>query len=404
MNTKRYNFNKLIKSIYSFLGFALIGYTEIDDTVLIYLRRTRKTTKCPNCSRRVRLNSGYYNRTIRDLDLSYKRVYINFQEYKIKCKCGYNNYEKFDFVRPYSRYTIRFEDYVAMLCELMSLSDVSRVTGIDWKTAKKIDKLYIKKGIVPLEDIYPSRLGIDEIAYEKGHKYLTIVRDLDIGKVIWVGLARKEETLDRFFNELGKDKTKDIELAVVDMWDPYIASIKKNCKTADVVIDRFHLIKIINDAIDKIRKKEFASADDKERKDMKHKRFLILARNKNLKPKQRDNLRFMMKRNRKLYKAYLLKEQIGDIFDEDNENDAYWRLVNWMENVEKSKIDELIKCLKTIRKYFYGIYNYFRYKVTNAGSEGFNNKINIVKRRAYGFSDLEYFKLKIFQSCGVWMP
>lgn len=404
MSPKRYNFNKLIRSIYSFLGFILHDYTEIDNSVLIYLKRIHKTTKCPKCNRRVRLNSGYYDRTIRDLNLSYKQAYVNFKEYKIKCKCGYNNYEKFDFVRSYSRYTIRFEDYIALLCEKMSLSDVSRVMDIDWKTAKEIDKLYIKKKIVPLDNIYPTKLGIDEIAYKKGHKYLTIVRDMVLGKVIWIGLNRKEETLDRFFNELGKDKSKDIEIIVVDMWDPYIASIKKNCQMVDVVIDRFHLMKIINDTIDKIRKKEFAKADDKERKNMMHKRFLILARSKNLKPEQRDNLEFMMKRNKKLYKAYLLKEEIGDIFDEEDENVAYWRLIDWIENVKKSKIEELIKCLKTIRKYFYGIYNYFRYKVTNAGSEGLNNKINVIKRRAYGFSDLEYFTLKIFQSCGAWMP
>jgi transposase len=391
MIPKRYNFNKLIRSIYRFLGFVISGYTLIDDSVIIHLKRKWRKVQCPGCGRRIYPTSKVYERKVRDLDLGPYTAYINFTEFKLRCKCGFEGYEKFDFIRPYSRYTIRFEDYVSILCEKMSLLDVSRVMEIDWKTAKEIDKLYIKSKIGSLDNTFPTKIGIDEIAYEKGHKYLTIVRELFLGKVIWIGLARKEDTLNQFFYELGKEKTRNIELAVVDMWDPYIASIKKNCPIADIVIDRFHLMKIINDAVDKIRKEEFAKADDKERKNMMHKRFLILARSKNLKPEQKDNLEYLMKRNRKLYKAYLLKEEIGDIFDEEDENVAYWRLIDWIENVKKSKIEHLFKCLKTIRKYFYGIYNYFRYKVTNAGSEGFNNKINVIKRRAYGFSDLESF-------------
>lgn len=403
MNRKRYTYNKLIRSIYSFLIFFLNGYTIIsEDTVIIHLKRRRKSTICPQCNRKVKFNSEHRERYVRDLDLGPYRAYIHFIQYRIKCRCGYHRYEEFDFIRKKQRCTIRFEKYVAMLCEKMNIKDVSEVTGLDWKTIKRIDKYYIKKNIAPLDKIFPTKLGVDEVAYEKGHKYLTIVRDLDLGKVIWIGLARKEKTLDKFFVELGEEKTKNIELFVSDMWDPYIASIKKNCPRVEIVFDKFHVLKKINDALDKVRRKEFAQADDKERKEMLHKRFLILARSKNLKPEKKDDLKFLMKKNRRLYKAYLLKEQIADIFNEDNENDAYWRIIDWMENVRKSKIEELIKCLKTISRYFYGIYNYFKYKVTNAQSEGFNTKVNIIKRRAYGFSDLEYFKLKIFQSCGVW--
>ena len=403
MNTKRHNYNKLIRSIYSFLIFFLNGYTIIsEDTVIIYLKRRRKSTKCPQCNRKVKFNSEYRERYIRDFNLGPYKTYIHFIQYRIKCRCGYHKYEEFDFIRKKQRCTIRYEEHVAMLCEKMSIKDVSKITGLNWKTIKRIDKYYIKKNIVSLDKIYPTKLGVDEIAYEKGHKYLTIVRDLVIGKVIWIGLGRKKKTLDKFFKKLGKEKTKNIEVFVTDMWDPYIASIKKNCPSAEIVFDKFHVLKKINEALDKIRKKEFAIADVKERKEMKHKRFLILARNKNLKPEQKDDLEYLMNKNSRLYKAYILKEQIADIFEEDYENDAYWRLIDWMENVEKSKIQELIKCLKTIRRYFYGIYNYFKYKVTNAQSEGFNNKINIIKRRAYGVSDLEYFMLKIFQSCGLW--
>ena len=133
---------------------------------------------------------------------------------------------------------------------------------------------------------------------------------------------------------------------------------------------------------------------------MKHKRFLILARKNNLNRKKKEELKALMEQNITLYKAYLLKEQILDIFSECTEENALKRILRWIKNVEKSGLDEFQTAIKIIQRYFYGIINYFRYRITNAGSEGFNTKINIIKRRAYGFRDIEYFMLKILQSCG----
>ena len=401
MKTKRYQYSKIFKDIYNFPGFAYSQIINLDDIVHIFLRRTRKTARCPKCNRRHPLTTEFYERTIRDLDLCIKQCYITFTENKINCKCGFSGYEKLDFVRSYARCTIRFEEYVAFLCQKMTLIDVCEITSIDWKTAKKIDKYYIKKQMVDLKHITPRRIGIDEIAYDKGHKYLTIVRDLDLNGIIWIGLDRKEATLDWFFYELGEFKSNQIEVAVVDMWDPYIASLNNHCPNVKIIIDKFHLIKKVNEALDEVRKEEFAKASDRERFYMKKKRFMILKREKNLNEKQKENLKELMDRNETLYSAYLLKEQISDILDEDNVTTALDRLSHWTKNVYDSGINSMIKINKTIKKYYYGIMNYFRYKFTNAQSEGFNNKINIVKRKAYGYWDLEYFILKIFQACGV---
>ena len=279
----------------------------------------------------------------------------------------------------------------------MTLKDVAKECMINWRTAKRIDKKKLKEQFKTLKGISPTKIGVDEIAHEKGHKYLTIVRNLDKG-VIWVGIGRKEETLDEFFRGLGEKKSKKIVVAVIDMWDPYIKSIKKNTK-ADIVFDRFHISKQVNEAVDNIRKREFAKADKEEKINMKHKRFLLLYRNKNLDKEQKKNLNELMKQNKNLYKAYLLKEQVFGIFDRKQKNTALERLESWKKNVKKAKIKEFSKLLKTLERYQYGIENYFKHHVTNGASEGYNNKINIIKRRAYGFKDLEYFKLKILQSC-----
>jgi len=218
-------------------------------------------------------------------------------------------------------------------------------------------------------------------------------------KVIWVGEKRKKETLDSFFKELGPEKTDKISVVTIDMSDPYIASVKEHCPNAEIVFDKFHIAKKINEALDKIRKQEFAKAAKSKRIEMKHKRFVILKRKKNLKVKQREDLKTIMKRNKKLYKAYLLKEQALDIMDEEDEQKAIKRLERWMKNVKKSRLPPFKKALQTIQNYLYGIHAYFKHKITNAASEAFNNKIGLLKRRAYGYQDLEYFKLKIINNC-----
>ncbi len=389
---------KAFKQIFCFRGYILCGISVGIDQAVATLKRTKKICNCPTCKKRCSVIETYI-RTIRDLDICGKKCYIILETCHVKCSCGYYGIEKLDFLDKYERCTKRFAEYVAILCQKMSLKDVAEVARIDWKTAKRIDKQALQKFVKDLKKVKPTKIGVDEIAYEKGHKYLTIVRDLDEGRVIWVGEGRSKETLDKFFRELGIKKRKRIIVAVIDMWDPYIASIKENTK-AEIVFDKFHVAKKINEVIDNIRKKEFAKADAEERKLMKHKRFLILARQKNLKPEEVKTLNILIQQNNTLYVAYLLKEQGLDIFDEDNPISGIARLHRWMENVVRAGIEEFEKVLGTIKNYFYGIVNYFKYKLTNAASEGFNTKITVIKRRAYGFRDIEYFKLKILQSCG----
>lgn len=388
-----------LKSLYDFRGFkpnfSFVSRKEIH----IDLNRTSNTGQCPVCHRKQEWVELAYDRDIRDLDVAGKQCYLHFVQYKIRCFCGYRGIEELSFVDKYSRYSVAFEEYVARLCNTMSIKDVSEITSIDWRAVKQIDKKYLAKNKIGIEYANPVGIGVDEVAYQKGHKYLTIVRDIGLRRVIWIGENRKKETLDSFFKELGPEKTDKIAVASMDMWDPFIASVKENCPLAEIVFDKFHVAKKINEALDKIRKQEFAKAEKNKRTEMKHKRFVILKRKKNLKTKQREDLKTIMKQNKRLYKAYLLKEQALDIMDEPDEQKAIKRLERWMKNVKKSRLPQLKKTLQTIQHYLYGILNYFKHKITNAASEAFNNKIGLLKRRAYGYRDLEYFKLKIINNC-----
>ena len=395
----RLKLSPIFRNMFDFRGYNLCDVIEDERGITLFLSCTRKTGDCPDCGKRCSSIEDTYTRTIRDLDLGPKKCFIVFAERKIRCRCGYRGVEKLDFVDKYSSYTKRFEEYVSKLCPKMNLTDVADVAKIDWKTAKRIDKKYLSRLVTGLDDLNPERLGVDEIAYRKGHNYLTVVRDLDLGKVIWIGQTRKKKVLDSFFKELGDQKCSRIQVFVMDMWGPYIASVHEYTN-AEIVFDAFHIAQKITEAVDKVRKQEFAKADVETRKKYKKKRFLILKRGKRLDEEKRETLNALMEENERLYQAYLLKEQALDIFDEQDEKIALKRLDNWFANVKAAGLSQFEPVVKTIKSYLYGITNYFKYRLTNAASEAFNNKINIIKRRAYGFHDLEYFKLKILQSCG----
>ena len=383
-------------NLFAFEDYKVCGVSVEKDNVLVNLSKRRKTGICPCCERRCKVVEAF-QRKVRDLSVSGRDCYLELQTYHVSCKCGYYGMEKLDFLDKYSRYTNRFVQYVAELCKTMSLVDVSNAAHIDWKTAKRIDLLELEKLVTSLEKVNPIGIGIDEIAYEKGHKYLTVVREVG-GGVIWIGKSRTKETLDKFFEELGEEKCKQITVAVIDMWKPYIKSIRENTN-AEIVFDKFHVIKKVNEAVDKIRKKEFAQASEDERIRMKRKRFLILKRGENLSKEQKDSLEELMAKNTNLYVAYLLKEQVSEVFEETDLEKGISRLEKWIENVRKIGVDAFTKVLEMMESHWEGIINYFKHHLTNAASEGFNRKINLIRRRACGFRDLHYFQLKILQTC-----
>ena len=401
MTPKRHTYGRVLRAIYKFTGYRHNGIYLNGYRVDIHLKRTRKKGVCPKCKKRCGLLSESIKRTIRDLDTGDREVWITFFKHRIHCECGFNGFEFVNFHRPRKRCTIRLEQLVFDKCQTATIKDVSHETGLNWKTVKEIDKDYIRMNIEGLKKIHPERIGIDEIAYRKGHKYLTVVRDLDLGAVIWVGVGRKAETLDVFFQRIGPLKQREISVVVTDMWDPYLKSIRKHCPQADLVIDKFHIIKMVNEALDTIRKREFANASDTERRYYKRKRFVILRRRRTLNDRQEEALYDLMARNETLFQAYLLKEQVSDIFDEESPIEAWQRLNGWARNVKFSGLIPFKNVVKTMKRYYRGIFNYFKHQVTNAQAEGFNTKINIIRRKAYGFRDLEYFMLKILQACGV---
>lgn len=391
--------NSVLKNLFPFKGYKLC-VLETEKCVLIGLMSRRKTGTCPLCGKRCSNVEQLYERKIRDLDLAEAKCYLLFQQKKIRCKCGYRGLEKLDFVDKSRRVTARLAQKIADDCEEASLKEVARRYNLNWKTVKEIDRAYIKTLLPKADELDIRRLAMDEIAIMKGHKYFTVIRDYDTGVAIKILFGRGYEEVANALSSLGKDKLDKITHVSLDMWDPYIKAVKELCPNAKLVFDKFHVVKKVNEALDNIRKAEFAKADNEERLNMKRKRWIILRRNKNLNRKQKESLNELMENNDKLYKAYLLKEQILSIFDdkESTFEGICQRIKAWIENILTNGLEEFNQVIKTIQNYMYGILNYFRYGMTNAIAEGFNTKINVIKRRAFGYRDVEYFILKIYQS------
>lgn len=388
-----------LKSLFPFKGYKL-SVLENGDFISLGLKSRRKCGICPDCGKRCNIIELEYERTLRDLDLAEHQCFLKFSQKKIRCKCGYRGMEKLDFVTKNMRVTTRLADKVAIDCEEATIKEVARRYDLDWKTVKKIDKEHIKLLLPKIETLNLRRLAIDEIAIMKGHKYFTLIRDYDTGVTIKIILGRGYDEVSKGLASLGKEKLAKIVYVSLDMWDPYIKAIKEYCPNAELVFDKFHVVKKVNESLDKVRKNEFANASKEERIEMKHKRWIILKREKNLKKEEKETLNQLMKNNDRLYKAYLLKEQIISIFSEENQSfeKIQERIQQWFENILNNEMEEFEGVMKTMQNYMYGILNYFRYGMTNAIAEGFNTKINIIKRRAFGLRDIEYFALKIFQS------
>ena len=389
----------VLKNLYPFKGYKVCAL-ENGKHIVIGLKSRRKTGDCPHCNKRSSHIEDNFERTIRDLDLAGKECFITFKQKKIHCTCGYRGIEKLSFVQKIRRVTLRMETYIVSLCEKMSLKDVSLVTGLDWKTIKNIDREYIKSTLPDLLKLDIRRIAIDEIAIMKGHKYFTIIRDYDTGLALKIIFGRSYEETAEALGSLGKEKLAKIEYASLDMWDPYIKAINEKCPNAKLVFDKFHVVKKVNEALDNVRKKEFNHAEKEERINMKHKRFIILKKESNLDRKEREQLNVLMESNTNLYKAYLLKEQIMSVFDDKKSTfeQIKQRIISWFENILSNEMEEFYDVVNTMKRFLDGILNYFRYGMTNSIAEGFNTKINVIKRRAYGFSDIEYFMLKIYQS------
>lgn len=401
MNPKTIDFP--IQSILNLRGMIInsINYLEADKIITIHLKRDLRFTisHCSKCGD-VAPRERRIIKKIRDLPVIENDLYLSCEIFNVKCsKCGVRR-EKLDFVDKCSRITIRFETFIFKLVSMSTVKDVADNYDMSWETVKNIDKKFLEAKFKNIDYGDLKRLSIDEISNKKGHDYLSVVMDLDTGRVIWVGEGRKEEDINKFFDTLTDEQKNQIEAISIDMWPAYIKSAKNNCPNADIVFDKFHVVKKFGEVITKLRSAEYRKADDQESKDiLKGTKWLLLKNKSNLKLDAKKELKNLLEVNETLATAYILKEKLASIWDYKSEAWAKKSIASWISIAEESEIRGVKAFIKMLKKHEYGIISHCKHPISNGKIEGTNNKIKTLKRRCYGFHDVEYFKLKILATC-----
>lgn len=292
----------------------------------------------------------------------------------------------------------RFARYIGERCRSSTIKDVAAEQRLDWHTVKRLEKQYMREQLERLGQPRPKVIGIDEISVRKGQDYRIVVSDLEKHRPIWFGgTDRSEASMDEFYRFLGEKKARKIHLAVMDMWKPFRNSTGKNAPQAAILFDKFHILRHLGEALDKVRKAEYARLDGQARTFIKGQKYALLSHPQNLKGPARKNLKLLLAANRRLNTAYLLKESFGQLWDYSSEAWARKFFENWRAQLKWQRLKPYEKFAEMIDRHWDGIAAYCQpeNKVALGFVEGLNNKIRVIQRRAYGLHDEEYLKLKV---------
>jgi transposase len=327
------------------------------------------------------------------------RIYLEMEIRRVFCRrCGKVKQEKLDWLADLPFYTKRFAFYVGRRCRDSSIRDISKELHLDWKTVKTLEMQYLREQLRRAGTPGPKVIGIDEISLRKGHVYRIVVSDLERKRAIWFGgKDRSEESLDLFYKWLGEKKSRKVQLAVMDMWKAFHTSTRRKAPQAAILFDKFHVLRQLNEALDKIRKSEYARLSGKDRRFIKGQKYTLLSRRENLTHEGRSALRTLLKANKRLNVAYLLKESFGQLWEYWQEGWARKFFENWKASLKWQRLRPYEEFAEMIERHWDGIAAFIQLeeKVSLGFVEGLNNKIRVIQRRAYGLRDEEYLRLKV---------
>ncbi len=374
---------------------------ETVGSLAIEVRPTWRLSRCGRCCRRAPRYDRRRQRRWRHLPWGRTRIDLLYAPWRVDCRdCGVR-VEQVPWAAAGSRFTQDLEEMAAYLAQVTDRTQVSRLLGISWQTVGSIIQRLVAERLDPERLQGLRRIGVDEFSYRKRHRYLTLVVDHDRRRVVWASAGRSAETLEGFFELLGSDGRDQIELVTIDMAAGYIKAVESSLPNAEIVFDRFHVERLAHDALDEVRRAMVREVKGTaEGKAIKGLRFLLLKHPDNLSSKQELKLSEVQRTHQRLYRAYLLKETLAEALDQDDVEAARQVLRAWLAWASRSRLPPFVKTARTIRKYFDGVLAYVQTRLTNGLTEGFNNKLRVVARRAYGFHSPEPLIAMLLLTCG----
>jgi len=373
---------------------------EIDEkrkTLDLWVRRKRGNRKleCSGCGRKFTDAYDCRERVVRDLPWSLFQTAVHIEVYRVNCPACGVKVEKVPLLPSKAPFSERFEDAVGQACESAAARQVARRMGLAESTVRAIDLRYLERWEAKRRKAPLRQIGVDELYRGKKGKFLTVVCNLETGEPLWFGQERKKETLDEFFrSQLVSRQRKRIEAACVDMWEPFRSSIEQWAPQCKIVYDKFHIMQHANDAIDEVRRAEFFRQGPKKRGLIKGKKWLLMSRWVNLTEANRGELNRLFQMNRRVFKAYLLKESLERLWNYRYVGAMINYLQKWMDQLRWQRLKPFEKLAETLLKHLDGIANYCRTNVRFGVVEAVNGNIRMLINRGRGYTNLRYLLLK----------
>ena len=379
-------------------GYRYVRTEYVEGGVMFAIERKPDACCCAACSSKKVWRQGSVIRSFRAVPIGGRPVTLTAKIPRVWCHdCGKTRQVDVGFAEPRRTYTKSFERYALELSRNMTIKAVAEHLNVSWDVVKDIQKRYLHKRFDKPKLKHLKQIAIDEISIGKGHRYVTIVMDLESGAVVHVGAGKGGDSLLAFWQRLRASGAK-VEAVATDMSLAYIDAVTSHLPGATLVFDRFHVIKLYNEKLSQLRRDLYRQlTDTMEKAALKGIRWLLLKRSENLDPARNEPARLekALRLNEPLAVAYYLKDELNEIWEQEDEQQAQALLMDWILYAESTGIRVLHQFARTLRVYAHGILAWYDYPISTGPLEGTNNKIKTMKRQAYGFRDPEFFRLKI---------
>jgi transposase len=335
----------------------------------------------------------------RDLSMRKLRLILRYQPRRVQCPgCGVR-VEGFAWAEPWARVTRALANAAASLARELSWQGTARHFGLNWKTVAGVVQRAVRYGLRHRKRAPVHMIGIDEVSRRKGQVYLTVVYDLERRVLLWVGEDRTEEAVKKFFTqELGKRRCSTLRVVCMDM-SAYVNLVRKHAPQAQILFDRFHIVKHLQEAVDEVRRSEVRRLTGKEKTTFKSTRWLLLKNPWNLTNEQKERLSTLVRWNSPIVRAYYLKESFQLFWDYKQEKRAQDLLSKWMNSAMRSRLEPFKKFVRMLRSHLDGILPWTKLHLSNGAVEGMNNKIKSISHRSFGFRKAQYFIAAIYHCC-----
>lgn len=363
-------------------------------------RRTRFV--CPACGQELAVYDHAEEREWRHLDSCQFLTYLHAKPPRVECPEHGVRQVTLPWAEPMSRFTILFERLAIDVVNACNVERAGQLLHTTWDETWHLMERAVARGQATKPVAVPVLMGVDEKAAGKGHDYITVVSDLERGTVEYLADERRQASLDGYFDQFSEEQLARIEAVAIDMWEPFATSVREHLEDADqkIVFDTFHIMKYMVEAVDTVRKAENRALMSGGDKSLAGSKYLWMYSAENLPERHQDRFAVLRRGDLKTSRAWAIKENLRFFWDYRRKNwaEKHWKA--WYFWATHSRLDPVIKVARTFKAHLPGLLAYFEHRVTSAGAEGLNSRIQAIRVSARGYRNREHFKTAIYFHLG----